>query len=129
MKKRKDTKPNAPEVGIMFLVGNQLFIDSTPLSQAGRYADHLIHERSHVGYWVELVKSGEVPKREYEEFPRGRVAYNTKTGKFTLLADKCILGRKAVIKSIWSRLHLPPKDTETGTDFHYRCFRCLGCGR
>jgi hypothetical protein len=44
------------------------------LSGAGRYADHLIHERSHIKYWAELVESGKVPDREYVEFPRGRVA-------------------------------------------------------
>src|SRR6267154_732772 len=47
MKKRKKTKPNQPEVGIMWLVGNKIIFDSTPLSHAGRYADHLIHEPSH----------------------------------------------------------------------------------
>jgi hypothetical protein len=90
IQKRKDTKPTAPAVGIVFLVGNKHFLDSTSLSGAGRYADHSIHERSHIKYWAELVKSGKVPDREYEEFPRGRVAYNTKRGKFTLLADQCI---------------------------------------
>ena len=126
MKKRKKAKPNEPEVGIMFLVGNKLLFDSTPLSQAGRYADHLIHEPGHIGCWAELVKSGQVPNRDYEEFPRGRVAFNTKKGKFTLLADQCILNRKGVVRKIWSRLHIPPKKTKTGTDSHYRCYRCLG---
>jgi hypothetical protein len=129
MKKRQDETPNDPEVGIMFLVGNKVFIDSTPLSQAGRYADHLIHESGHVKYWAELVKNGKVSIREYEEFPRGRVAYNTKRGKFTLLADQCILNRKGVVRKIWSRLHILPKNTKTGTDSHYRCYRCLGRNR
>jgi len=34
------------------------------------------HERSHIDYWAELVKRGKVPNTEYEEFPRGRVAYH-----------------------------------------------------
>ena len=44
-----------PNVGILFLVGDKLFIDSTPLSQAGHYGDHLIHERGHDEYWSQLV--------------------------------------------------------------------------
>jgi hypothetical protein len=129
LKKRKKAKPNEPEVGIMFLVGNKLIFDSTPLSQAGRYADHLIHEPGHIGCWAELIKSGKVPNRDYEEFPRGRVAYNTTTDTFTLFADKCILDRKVIVRKIWSRLHIPPKKTKTDTDSHYRCYRCLGRNR
>jgi hypothetical protein len=112
-------------VGIVYLVGDKLFIDSTPVAGAGHYGDSAIHERDHISYWAELVKTGSVPDSEYERFPRGRVSYNEKAGKYTLLADKCILRRKRVVSQILSRLHLPPKDTETGTDSHYRCFRCL----
>lgn len=48
-------------VGIIYLVGDKLFIDSTPLSGAGHYADHLIHDRGHDEYWSQLVKMGAVP--------------------------------------------------------------------
>jgi hypothetical protein len=126
--KRKNAMSIGPHVGTVYLVAGKLLVDSTPLVQAGSYGDSAIHERDHIFYWAELVKSGKVPDREYEEFPRGRVAYNTKTDKFTLLADHCILNRKDVVIKIWSRLHVPPKGNETGTDFHYRCFRCLGAG-
>jgi hypothetical protein len=126
MRKRKGTKPTAPKVGIIYLVGGKLLIDSTPVAQAGSYGDSAIHERDHISYWAELVQSGRIPNSEYEEFPRGRVAFDTKSGKFTLLADVCILSRKGVVSKILSRLHIAPKDTETGTDSHYRCYRCLG---
>jgi hypothetical protein len=113
------------QVGIVYLVGDKLWIDSTPIAGAGRYANSAIHEPNHLDYWSQLVRSGDVPDVEYEEPPRGRVAYNRKTGKYTLLADRCILGRKSLVSQILSRMHLPPKDTETGTDSHYRCSRCL----
>jgi hypothetical protein len=35
------------------------------------------------------------------------------------------LGRKSLVSKILSRMHLPLKNTETGTDSHYRCFCCL----
>ena len=127
MQKRKDTKPKpSPRVGIVYLVGDKLFIDSTPVAQAGTYGDCLFHERDHCQYWAQLVSSRAVPDAEYEEQPRGRVSYNEKTGKYTLLADRCILGRKSLVSKILSRMHLPARGTETGTDSHYRCFRCLG---
>jgi hypothetical protein len=119
MPKRKDTKATEPKVGIIYSVGAKLFLDSTPLSMAGRYGDHLIHEGDHISFWAELAKCGRVLKCEYEKFLRGRVAYNTKSGKFMLLADKCILDRMRIVLV---RLQLPPKDTETGLDPHYRCF-------
>ena len=130
MQRRRKVKLAAmPQAGIFYFVGEKLMIDSTPLDQAGSYGDFAIHERDHISYWAELVKGGKVPNSEYERFPRGRVAFNTKTSKFTLLADKCILRRKRVVSRILSRLDLPPKDTASGTDSHYRCSRCLGRSR
>ena len=55
IQKRKASKAE-PEVGIVFLVGAKLFIDSTPFSQAGEYGHHLIHERGHDEYWRQLLK-------------------------------------------------------------------------
>jgi hypothetical protein len=129
MQKRKNPEAAAPRVGIIYLVRGQILIDSTPLTQAVRYGDFAIHERGHIEYWAELVKKGEVPNSEYEEFSRGRVAYYIKADKFVLLADRCILTRTNTVGKILSRFHIPPKNTEFNTDGHYRCFRCLGHSR
>src|SRR3979411_2820402 len=40
-----------------------------------------------------------------------------------MLADKCILKDKSLVKKIMSQLILP-KITKTGTDDHYECYRC-----
>ena len=127
--KGNDVKPAERQLGIFYLVKGKLLIDSTPLSKAVRHGDHLIHDRNHDEYWAQLVSTGAVPDAEYEEHPRGRVAFNEKTGNYALLADRCILRRKGVVGKIFSRMSLPPGDTESGTDSHYRCFRCLGRGR
>ena len=115
----------APEVGIVYLVGEKLWIDSTPIGEAPTYGDSLMHERDHLEYWAELVRTGDVPNVEYEQYPRGRVAHNKNSGKFTLLADKCILGKKNLVRAILRRTHLPPRETSVGEDSHYRCFRCF----
>jgi len=79
-------------VGIIFLVGKTLLIDRTPLSEGEIYGDFRIHERGHDVYWETLKKNGAVPQdSEYDDYPRGRIAYNTKTEKYSLFLDRCIL--------------------------------------
>jgi len=112
-------------VGIFYLMGGKLWLDATPLPRAGSFGEFAIHERDHIFYWEELVSGGRVAHGEYDEHPRGRVAYNTKTGKFLFLADRCILRRKNLAAAIVRRLNLPSKETEIKTDAHYRCARCL----
>jgi hypothetical protein len=114
-----------PRVGIFWLIDERLVIDTTPLSEAGTYGDFRIYEGDHVTHWAEMERRGEVPRGSaYEEHPRGRVNFNTKTKRFTLLADACILRKKNVVKKLM-RLLLLPEDTALSTDEHYRCFRCL----
>src|ERR1035437_2574086 len=87
--------------------------------------DHLTHPRGHAEMWEQYQRGGLVSQEmEYEEPPRGRVIYHTKTRRFTFLADRCILRDKNVVRRIMSELKLP-RNTETDTDSHYRCFRCL----
>lgn len=118
-----------PNVGIIYLVGDKLWIDATPIAQAGNIGDFSFHKRYHFQYWEQLVKQRAVPATEYERFPRGRVSYDRKSGKFELLADPCILSEKSLVAAIFLRMNLPSRGTETGTDSLYRCFRCVGRNR
>jgi hypothetical protein len=119
-------RKNEPQLGIFWLVSSNLVIDSTPLSEALPYGNHFTHPRGHLEVWTQFQQSGTVPADlEYEELPRGRVMYNTKTQRFSLLADKCILRDKGIISKIMSALCLPSENTDKGTDAHYRCSSCL----
>jgi hypothetical protein len=125
-KMNRHSPEDVPHVGIFWLLNGKLTIDSTPVGEAEPYGDHLTHPRSHVDVWGQWRLGGKVPSEsEYEEFPRGRVMYNTKTQRFTLLADRCILRDKGVVSRIMSELHLPSKNTDKGTDAHYLCSACL----
>jgi hypothetical protein len=113
-----------PQVGIFWLVDKRLIIFTTPLSEVGKCCDFKNYEGDHVTLWEEMEKRGEVPRgSEYEEPPRGRVNYNTKTQRFTLYADTCILRKKDVVKKLLRLLHLPG-DTTLSTDPHYKCYHC-----
>jgi hypothetical protein len=121
-----DEEPmRAPSVGIIYLVGDRLWIDSTPLARGMNFGDYVIHECDHQRYWKKLLNQMAVPDTDYEEYARGRVTHNRKSGKFILLADRCILHEKKLVNAILSRMHLPAGYTETGTDGLYRCFRCM----
>ena len=125
-KLRIQKRMDAPNVGIIFLVGKTLLIDRTPVSEGEIYGDFRIHERGHDMYWKTLKKTGAVPQEsEYDDCPRGPVAYNTTTEKYSLFVDRCILKSKSAVKKIMAELNLPTRKTETDTDDHYRCFRCL----
>lgn len=115
----------ARHLGIFWLVDGKLIIDSSPLSEAEPYGDHLIHPRNHLRVWEKFECAGQVPRdSQYDEYPRGRVMHNPASGEFTIFADKCILKHKGLIAQIKKALHLRKK-VKTGTDLHYRCPHCL----
>jgi hypothetical protein len=120
-----ERRKQEPQVGIFWVVKGNLLTDSTPLSQAEAYGDQLTHPRGHIEVWEQFQQKGLVfPEMEYEEHPRGRVMYNTKTKRFLLLADRCILRDEKVVGKIIAELMLPT-NIEIGTDEHYRCSDCL----
>lgn len=123
--KTTQRRKEEPRVGIFWAIDGKPLIDTTPLSQAEPYGDCLTHPRGHAAVWEQYQASGRVPKEaEYEEFPRGRVMYNSRTRRFSFLADKCILRNAKLIRIIMSELHLP-RNTEKSADSHYRCSSCL----
>ena len=110
-------------------MGGKLFIDRTPVFKGEIYGDFRIHERGHDDYWEILKQAGAVPQiREHDAYPRGRVAYNTKTRTYSLFLDRCILKKKSIVTKIMSELNLPTNGTKTDTDSHYRCPHCLRKG-
>ena len=124
--RKRAARITEPRVGIFWLVDGKLLIDSTLLSAAEKYEDFRIHSGNHVSVWEKFQQNGTAPREmEYEEAPRGRVMYNAKSQRFTLLADKCILKDKRIVSKIMSEMNLPSKNMEKETDSHYRCFACL----
>ena len=122
---KKDSR-SEPCVGIFWFIGDLLIIDSTAISAAEPYGNCMNHPMSHIDYWTEHQTLGDLPRdTEYEEHPRGRVVFNTKTGRYSFCADRCILRKKSVVRRIMKAMHLPIESTDVLTDGHYRCFRCL----
>jgi hypothetical protein len=114
------------EVGIIFLYGNSLWIDSTLVNDAADYGELKTHEEGHPEYWEELQRRGVVPREfEYDEVARGRVTADPKRGTFLLLLDRCIRSRQDLVDHIREVMHLPAGSaTEVSGDSHYVCPGC-----
>jgi hypothetical protein len=68
-------------VGIIFMRGNDLWIDSTPVGDAADYGTLKTHDPRSPAYWEQLQERHAVPMdEEYDEVPRGRVTYAALTG-------------------------------------------------
>lgn len=76
-----------------------LLIDSTSLAQAEPYGDFLTHPRGHYEVWSQWQKRRAAPlagksvyraiaDHEYEDFPRGRIVYEIRSGRFIVYADR-----------------------------------------
>jgi hypothetical protein len=63
---------------------------------------------------------------EYEEWPRGRIVYDTESDRFILYADAQILRHPALLTAIREKFGLPTERTDAKWDNHYRSTRRLG---
>jgi hypothetical protein len=100
-------------------------MESAPISAAEPYGGQLTHPRSHSEVWQQYQRAGSVPAdMKYDQPPRGRVMFDTRSQRFTVLADLCILRNKSIAGRIMSELKLP-KNTKTDADSCYRCSACL----
>jgi hypothetical protein len=117
-------KATEPQVGILWLVDGKLIVASTALSMAEDYGAFKVHPGDHCSVWEKLQRGGAVPVDvEYEECPRGRVMYDVKARRFSLLVDRCILRDKRMVTTILTTMKLPRNDTDIGTDSHYPMLR------
>ena len=129
MKKRAtaDTKKrNVPKVGLFFVVNGKPRVEGIQWTENPSVAGYRTYAVGHPEYWVQLQGQGVAPRdMPYEDAPRGRVNYLDATGRFTLLADKCIIKRNRLVRRIMAILGLP-KDTRVMRDLHYKCAVCMG---
>ena len=127
-KRKNPRQVPEPRLGIFWLVGGKLIMESAPISAAEPYGGQLTHPRSHSEVWQQYQRAGTVPAdMKYDQPPRGRVMFDTRSQRFTLLADRCILQNKNILRRIMLELKLP-ENTETDTDNRYRCCDCLRGG-
>ncbi|MDB5243902.1 MAG: hypothetical protein JWP57_4528 [Spirosoma sp.] len=119
-----------PSVGIFWRVDGTLIVDRSTLDEAEPYGDCLTHANGHYERWQEwqaLGGSGLVAKgypvvvasTEYDEWPRGRIVYETPKRQFVLYADRRLQSPE-VVSAIKKAFGLGAVETIVRGDSHYR---------
>jgi hypothetical protein len=123
---RKKGSNEVPKVGLFFVVDRKPFVDGIPWTENPSVSGSRTYNVGHSEFWSRLQVLGAAPAGiPYEDVPRGRVNYMDATGRFTLLADRCIIKSKTLVREIMAALRLP-KGTAVVSDLHYRCAVCMG---
>jgi len=122
--------PTPPAVGIFWRVNGVLVIDRSTVDDAERYGDCITHAAGHYERWQEwqalgmarLVAVG-YPDRigwtEYDQWPRGRIVFETLTRRFVLYADRR-LQKPALIDALKTAFGLNGAKVMVRSDPHYR---------
>ncbi len=119
-----------PSVGIFWRVADILVIDRSTLQEAETYGDCITHARGHYECWQEWQALGgsrlaakgyptKIASTEYDEWPRGRVVYETPANRFVLYADRHLQRPKTVaaLKTIFG---IATADVVVKSDLHYQ---------
>ena len=91
--------PASPSVGIFWRVDGVLVVDRSTLEEAETYGDCITHAAGHHERWeawqalgtARLAAMGfpdQVASTEYDQWPRGRIVYETPPRRFVLYADR-----------------------------------------
>ena len=99
-----------------------------PFGEVEPYGDCLGHAKSHLDYWTENQVLGDLSSdTEYEEHPRGQIVYSSKTGRYSLCADGCILPMLfATTSCVWGQYDNGSKKQKTSaSSIQFTFFRWM----
>jgi hypothetical protein len=122
--------PTQPSLGIFWRVAGVLVIDSSILDEGEPYGDCITHAAGHYERWedwralgAERLRASGFPDRiassEYDEWPRGRIVYETLAQRFVLYADRR-LQTPSLIDALKTAFGLHEADGIVMSDPHYR---------
>ena len=114
--------PQQPQghVGIFWIYKKQVLADTVPWAEGESYGDHMNGLSDHYTFWPTLQRQRpELRRYEYEQVPRGRVVYNTKTATFTVLGSERFIRDEAQRAMVLEAFHLPADQTRFKADEHY----------
>lgn len=130
-RQRRKAGQNTPSVGIYWFVmidgKPELLATKTPWPEAEDYGDFKTEATAHYTFWPRLRRSLKLVG-EYEDWPRGRVVYDTKKDRFTAYIDPQ-LAADAFKAAIVGYFGLPLEKTAFAFDAHYSAAKFKVTGR
>jgi hypothetical protein len=122
--------PTLPAVGIFWRVNDVLVVDRSTLDDAEPYGDCLTHAAGHYQRWQEWQALGgtgraaaglpnQIGSTEYDQWPRGRIVYETPARRFVLYAARR-LQKPDIIDALKSAFRLNVTEVVVRHDSHYR---------
>jgi hypothetical protein len=122
--------PTPPAVGIFWRVNGVLVIDRSTSDEAEPYGDCLGHAAGHYERWREWQAMGAarlaalgypelIASTEYDQWPRGRIVYETLARRFVVYADRG-LQTPAIIDALKAAFGLNHAEVIVRSDAHYR---------
>jgi len=117
---------SSPYLGLFYVIDEDLHWEGVPLGSAQDSSYFRIYPKMHPTFWNNTILKNrpELDKFDAYHFPRGRVVYDKKFGRYELVADKCITRKEEIISQIIKKMKLPQKHTKILGDRHYECSEC-----
>lgn len=108
--------------GIFWFVRDEMIADKYVYEAVTADRDFMDYPSSHFDMWEKLSKS-RFPDADFATFPRGRLLYFVKEGRYCLYLDPCIT--ECQTERLLSSYGLEKNEVCIARDEHYRCDRCL----
>lgn len=106
------------DVCLFFYVKGKFLIHGCKLEQAESYGDFIVYPDSHWEIW-DREYSDKIPDVDFDYFPRGRVAYDKREGKYLIYFDACLA------EEIQDFVEQHYKgEAKLAQDEHYQCHKC-----
>ncbi|MDO4483764.1 MAG: hypothetical protein Q4C54_04830 [Clostridia bacterium] len=105
------------QVGVFYSVGHKLLIHTCDLKDAAISGQFLVYPYEHRSLWQRHYQKKY--RVDFDYFPRGRIAYCTTDGTYTVFYDPCCIHAARDIRDMFGN--------ETVTlqpDSRYTCYRC-----
>ena len=93
-----------------------MIIDTCPYDKGEDLIGNWVNHSGHYPFWEEYSKKYGLPY-DYVHYPRGRVVYNNKTGKFKIMSSKKVIKDKKILKKVADAFNLKKYIIES--DAHY----------
>jgi hypothetical protein len=117
---RRSRLASMPEVGLFWLIDNKLVADSIPWRQADLHGGFYSGKNDHAVFWGTLQRlRPQWQGKEYTDFPRGRVLFDSMEAVFFVYSSWGIVNSSNLKKMIFAEFNLPLAATKFVADYHY----------